>query len=136
VPAARRVIIDPNVWISALLSPEGAPAGVMRAVLSGEVIAVVSPQLLDELAMVLARPKFRRWVSLDDADQFVAAVAAKADLHPDATGSRTATRDPDDEYLVALAEVAGAQLVTGDADLLDAGLDPPAISPRALLDLL
>lgn len=62
MPSPRRVVIDPNVWISALISPFGAPAQVLRAVLAGGVIAVVSPRLVEELSSVLARPKFRRWV--------------------------------------------------------------------------
>ena len=132
----RKVVIDPNVWISALLSPSGAPAHVLRAVLAGEVIAVASPRLIEELTSVLARPKFRRWVSLSDVEEFASAVAAKAELHADVPRPPRASRDPDDDYLVALCESTGAQLVTGDADLLNADLDPPALSPRAQLDQL
>jgi putative PIN family toxin of toxin-antitoxin system len=136
VSGSLRVVIDPNVWISALLSPAGAPADVLRAVLTGEVIAVVSPRLLDELASVLARPKFRRWVELSDAEEFVRAVAAKGEPHADVPEPAAATRDRADDYLVALSVSAQASLVTGDDDLLSADLDPPALSPRALLGLL
>jgi len=136
VPCPRRVVIDPNVWISALISPSGAPAQVLRAVLAGEVIAVVSPRLVEELSSVLARPKFRRWVSLSDAEEFANAVAARAELHADTPHPPRVTRDPEDDYLVALSVGSGAPLVTGDADLLDADLDPRALSPRALLDQL
>jgi putative PIN family toxin of toxin-antitoxin system len=136
VPRPRRVVIDPNVWISALISPSGAPAQVLRAVLAGEVIAVVSPRLVEELSSVLTRPKFRRWVSLSDAEEFAHAVAARAELHADKPQPPRVTRDPDDDYLAALSVGSGAPLVTGDADLLDADLHPPALSPRALLDQL
>jgi putative PIN family toxin of toxin-antitoxin system len=124
------------VWISALLSPAGAPADVVRAVLSGNVIAVVSPRLLEELGTVLARPKFRRWIELSDAEEFVRAVAVKAEPHADPPAPPAAPRDLDDDYLVALSLSAQALLVTGDDDLLSADLDPPALSPRALLALL
>jgi len=42
-------------------------------------------------------------------------------------------RDPNDDYLVALAETADAVIVTGDDDLLAAGIQPPAITPAQLL---
>lgn len=47
-------------------------------------------------------------------------------------------RDPDDDYLVALARVSGANaIITGDKDLLDhTDLRPPAIQPRAACELL
>ena len=131
----QRVVIDPNVWVSALLSPKGAPAGVLRAVLADQAIAVVSPHLLDELGTVLARRKFRRWITLEEARAFVAAVAAKAEVYPDGE-PRRATRDPDDDYLVGLAERSGAVIITGDADLLSADLNPVAMTPRDLLESL
>lgn len=47
-------------------------------------------------------------------------------------------RDPDDDYLVALARMTGAEkIITGDRDLLDhAGLEPQAIDARAACKLL
>jgi len=46
--------------------------------------------------------------------------------------------DPDDDYLVALARVAGADyLVSGDRHLLDlADPMPPILTPRQFLDLV
>ncbi|MGD0603154.1 MAG: putative toxin-antitoxin system toxin component, PIN family [Streptosporangiaceae bacterium] len=131
-----RAVIDPNVWISALISPSGAPADVLRAVLAGEVTAIATPHLLEEVAEVLYRDKLRRWVSLSDAEGYVAALADKVELRPEAGKPSKTTRDPDDDYLVALAEQSGAVIVTGDGDLLSMDLHPPAMTPRALLDWL
>lgn len=39
----------------------------VEAVTTGEVVAVVTQDLLDELAAVLIRPKFRRWLDVADA---------------------------------------------------------------------
>lgn len=129
-------MIDPNVWIAAVINPYGNPARVVEAVMTDRLVAVVTQHLLDELAEVLARPKFRRWVSLADAVAFVEALGGQADLQPEPGPPPQRLRDPDDDYLVALAEAADAVIVTGDADLLDADLPPPATTPRALLDTL
>jgi len=126
-------VIDPNVWVSAVINPFGAPARVVEAVTSEELVAVVSQHLLDEVTAVLIRPKFRRWVSVADAVAFVEALGGYADLYPDPDTPAPRVRDPEDDYLVALAEAAEAVIVTGDADLLDADLNPPAITPRDLL---
>lgn len=99
-------------------------------------MAVASQHLLDELATVLARPKFRRWIALADAVASVEALGREADLRPEPGAVPQRVRDPDDDYLVALGDAAEAVIVTGDADLLEADLTPPAITPRELLDRL
>ena len=95
---------------------------------------MVSQHLLDELAAVLVRPKFRRWVSVADALAFVEALRNHSDLRDAPGPSSQAVRDPNDAYLVALAEAADAVIVTGDDDLLSAALTQPAITPRDLLE--
>lgn len=126
-------MIDPNVWISGLINPYGRPALVVRAVAGGELTAVVTQHLLDELAEVRARPKFRRWIAPANAAAFVDALAAEADFHSAPINLLNRVRDPDDDYLAALSEVTGAPIVTGDRDLLEAELMPPAITPAELL---
>jgi putative PIN family toxin of toxin-antitoxin system len=124
------------VWISAVINPYGTPARVVEVVMSGQVTAVVTQHLLDELAAVLIRPKFRRWLSVREAIAFAETLAQVAELQPDPGVAPRRVRDADDDYLAALAVATGAVLVTGDNDLLEADLDPPAITPRALLDSL
>jgi putative PIN family toxin of toxin-antitoxin system len=127
------VVIDPNVWIAGLINPYGTPARLIEAVTTETVIAVVTQRLLDELSEVLLRPKFRRWVSVADVVAFVETLGAHADLQDEPGPGEPRLRDPDDDYLVALAEAASAIPVTGDADNLDADLETPAITPRDLL---
>jgi putative PIN family toxin of toxin-antitoxin system len=111
------------------------PGSVVRA---GTVQLIVSPRLLAELAGVLEREKFRRYVSLEEARQFVSEVTDLADAHADPEVAPKATRDPDDDYLVALARAAGTEaIVSGDADLTDqSDLDPPVLTAREVLDRL
>ena len=122
--------------VSALINPYGAPARVVELLITGQVVAVVTQELLDELTFVLVRPKFRRWIPIAEAVSFSEELAAYADLRTAPGPSTRRLRDPDDDYLVALAESADAVIVTGDADILDAGLSPLAITPHQLLELI
>jgi len=102
-----------------------------------EVVDVIaSTQGLEELSAVVARDKFRRWFSLEKAQSFVTRLAHRGQLLPDIANPIEATRDRDDDYLVALANAHQARLVSVDSDLLDANLESPAISPRELLGML
>lgn len=54
-----RIVLDTNVIVSGLLSPERAPAQILRFVLSGRVKICHDPRILLEYENVLLRPKFR-----------------------------------------------------------------------------
>lgn len=116
-----------------MINPYGTPARVVEAVADDAITAVVSQHLLDELAAVLIRPEFRRWISVADAIAFVESLGGHADLRDDPGPPKARVRDPDDDYLVALAEAADAVIVTGDDDLLTAKIEPAAITPAQLL---
>lgn len=95
----------------------------------------MSPLLLAELDEVLARPKFRRWLSADEAQQFVADLKLLADEVED-PGTEPSERsvDPDDDFVVALAEIARAEaLVSGDPHLLDLDLERTVVTPATFL---
>jgi putative PIN family toxin of toxin-antitoxin system len=68
-----RLVIDPNVFVSGLIA-QGPPAEVVDLMRYGELRAVVCPQLLDELEGVLARPRFRRYVELDEVKDYIEAI--------------------------------------------------------------
>lgn len=129
-----RVVIDPGVLVSAVLSADGPPAQIVRALREDRLVIVVSDQLLRELSEVLARDKFRRYLTQEQADRYVEGIAASAERAADAAPSVVArVRDPDDEYLVALAEAAQVDcLVSGDGDLL-AVAAVTVVTPRDLL---
>ena len=99
---------------------------------------MVCPSLLDELRRVLNRPKFRRYVSRDRSTRFLAALTRSAEHHDDLTATPSVSRDPEDDYLIALARTARADaLVSGDKDLTHLMLlDLVIQTPRQLLDEL
>lgn len=119
--ARPRAVADTNVLVAAAIAPRGSCGRLLSAAIGGRWQLVTSPLLIAELEEVLAREKFRRWLSLDEAMQFVADVRVLADLLPDPpVQSHRETADPDDEFLVALARVADVKvLISGDPHLTD-----------------
>jgi putative PIN family toxin of toxin-antitoxin system len=94
--------------------------------------------LIAELRRVLLRPRFRRWFDETSAQQLVARLERQATIRDDPPPVKGATRDPKDDYLIALARSAKADaIVSGDGDLHDAELiDVSVWTPRHLADLL
>jgi putative PIN family toxin of toxin-antitoxin system len=131
----RRVVIDSNVLISARLSPSGAPGRLLAAWLDGRFELIVSPMLLTELAGVLERPKFRRWLTVEEARAFVRTLRTSATLIGDPPQRHHDLRDPDDAYLLTLARSAETDyLVSGDGDLTSLpDPSPPVITPADFL---
>ena len=115
-----RVVLDTNVWLSAALSPNGAPAQVVRAVLLQEV-AVFSEATFAELETRLWKPKFDRYISLEARKAILrdARAAALWVEIPSELSEQRWSRDPDDDVFIRTALAAKAHwLVTGDDDLL------------------
>lgn len=137
-PGYRQVVVDTNVIISAVLSPRGAPALLLKR-LFREGQLVFSAATFAELKTRLWRPKFDPHFTLEERQEFLHAIASSARWCEDSPEVGGWCRDPDDDKFIALALTAQAtRLITGDADLLC--LDPLGelciLTPRAALDEL
>jgi len=113
-----RVILDTNVLLSALLSPRGAPAGLLAAWKRKLFTLVISDELVAELRSVLQRPFFSARLLESDAELFVASIRDLAFCCSNPLPS-VAAPDSKDSFLLALAAASEASfLVTGDKSLL------------------
>lgn len=116
----RLVVLDTNVWLSAALSPNGAPAQVVRAVLL-QGLAVFSEATFAELEARIWKPKFDRYISLEARRAVLRDARAAAlwvEIPPELAVQRW-SRDADDDEFIRTALAAQAPwLVTGDDDLL------------------
>ena len=134
-----RVVVDANVFVSAAIR-NGPSRRIVQAWLERDTFEViVCPELLREVREVLTeRPRLRRWVDLPAAELFVDRITGAAELVPDPGEAEVHTRDPGDDYLIALARIHGAELiVTGDRDLLEwEEQHPPVITPAAFAELI
>lgn len=134
-----RVVLDANVFVSGLIGREGsAPQLVLEAFEADLVDVVVSPRLIEELEAVLVRPKLVSRVTAKERNEYLARIQDHGQFAPDPEVPPLGVRDPKDEYIVALARGQAVDaIVSGDRDLLEAGLDaPPVLTPRQLLDKL
>ncbi|MGA2358595.1 MAG: putative toxin-antitoxin system toxin component, PIN family [Terriglobales bacterium] len=113
----ERIVADTNCLISRLLLPASVPGqAVRRAVEHG--ILLVSEATMNELADVLSRPKFDRYVSLEDRQQFLRLLGRVAEFVASVYTVREC-RDPEDDKFLEVALGGKADLIlTGDADLL------------------
>lgn len=132
-----RAVLDANVIVSALLSPRGTPATVLRRWLEGSYELILSPLLLGELERALAYPKIRARVTPSEARELIALLRDGAVVREDPDGEpRVRSADPDDDYLIALAAAAQAIIVSGDRHLLDLEDAIPVYTPAAFLAVI
>ena len=127
----RRVVVDTNVWISAALSREGAPAQWARRALA-ECTPVFSEATFAELETRLWRPKFDRYLGMELRRRILLDLKAAAfwTTIPPELAAQSWCRDPDDDHFIRAALAAHAPLlVSGDTDLLDV----PAIDGLCVL---
>jgi len=100
--------------------------------------AIICPRLLDEVERGLRKPYFHALIGEDEIAEAISIIRAAGSTLDDPVDPPAILRDPEDDYLVALARQAEAEaVVTGDRDLLDhPGLTPPAIDARMACELL
>ena len=129
------VVIDVNVFVSAVLSGAGPSAALVAAARDGRLSAVASRRLLIELREVLRRDRFRPYLSHEEVEEYVAEVEGLCRIVHDPRRVPEVLRDPNDDYVVALASESGAEaIVSGDLDLREAdGLPVEVLTPREAL---
>ena len=112
-----RVVADTNVLVSRLILPESLPAQVLRQV-EFESLLLFSESTMNELADVLSRQKFDRYVGQDDRRGFIERLGKIAEFIPIIQLVREC-RDPNDDKFLEVALNGSADvIITGDSDLL------------------
>ena len=117
------VVIDTNVWLDLLVFDDPGSAPLAGLLADGTLEARATRAMRDELADVLARPRFR--LASPAIEQALARFDAQTCSHPPAPDCRLDCRDRDDRKFLDLAVVAaiqrpGAWLISKDRALLAA----------------
>lgn len=114
---AKHIVLDSNVLISAALSPSGMAAKVVNHVIKHHIV-VFSDETFDELQTRLWRPKFDRYITLEQRKLILHDLGAIA-VWVEIQDSTRYSRDIDDDKFIATALAGNAEIiVSGDADLL------------------
>jgi putative PIN family toxin of toxin-antitoxin system len=130
-----RVVLDTNVLVSGLLG--GTATDVIRRWRAGDLLMILSPEIMAEYEGVLNRPKFRlpKWVVQD----MLAYIRASAEWVTPVAEEPSVARDAsDDKFLFAAASGRADYLVSADPDLLDLKelRNIPIVPPWEFLSLL
>ena len=116
---AFRVVIDTNVWVSALLNLAGYPAKIRKAFEEGLFETVISEPILKEIADVLSRPKIKDKYGIIEADiQELLILIEERSEHVLVSGDVSICRDKDDNFIIETAVKGKAKyLITRDDDV-------------------
>lgn len=134
----KRVVLDTNVLMSALISPVSPSGDIYSLWLDRKIVVLTAAEQLDEVMRVTRCPRIPARLPPALAGRLVNRLRDVAVLvEPLPVVDRSP--DPDDNYLLALAEAGQAHyLVTGDKTVL--GLkrhkSTTIIAPAALVRLL
>ena len=133
-----RVVLDTTVYVAAALT-EGVSHRIVKAFIdNGSFTSIVSHDLLAEVRGVLLRPRFG--FTQGPVDRYLTAIFFNAELHSDVPDPPSRCKDPDDDYLLALALAANADVIVSENwDVLEVGpLEGriPVLNGAAFLRLL
>lgn len=117
-----RAVLDANVYVSALIRPDGPPGRILSRLLNEQAFElVVTEAILEELRACLLSKRVRKHIraTAEELELWLAAVSLVADQVEGAIEIQAVKEDPDDDkYLAAAVDGRAEFVVTGDAHLL------------------
>ena len=112
-----KVIVDTNLWISFLIGRE--LQNLKDLVVTERIQLITTEQLVDELKIVIARPKLQKYFDQEKVTELISLldiISEKVEIKK----IEQICRDPKDDFLLALSKESKANyLITGDKDLLE-----------------
>lgn len=112
-----RIIVDTNVFISAIILPLSIPRQAVDRALDRGVL-LFSQATMSELADVLFRPRLDRFGGREDRQRFLSQIGSTAEFVPIIHVVRECRDPKDDKFLEVALNGTADVIITGDADLL------------------
>jgi len=115
-----RIVLDTNLFVSALLKPDSTPDKIITMVREEKVLLLISDAICEEIRRVLFYPKIRNRLAASDNElqNFMHLLRSVAITTPGALTIPPLAADPDDtKYLVCAVEGDADFIVSGDHHL-------------------
>ena len=110
------VVIDTNVWISALFGGDSGKY-LRKLLLNKNIIVLISDALKEEVLKVVSRPKFRKLISGQELDDLEYVLTYRT-RYIKTRSKVSVSRDKNDDFLFALCKDGEADfLISGDKDV-------------------
>jgi uncharacterized protein len=139
-----RAVLDTNVFVSAILAPEGPPARILEIALTGGIILVISQAILREINQVFQYPKIQKLlkkhgITASELEAAVFKILKVAFLTTGQLSLEGICADPADDMVLSCAVEGEADfIISGDQDLisLESYQGIKIVAPAAFLKLL
>jgi putative PIN family toxin of toxin-antitoxin system len=118
-----RLILDANIFVSALISPKGACGQILRYVLENPDVfeLIMTEKIIAEVIESLSKPRVMRYSkkTIEESTMWIEDISSVTTIVPDMPISFDECRDPDDVVYLAAANTAKVSfIVSGDRNLL------------------
>ena len=117
-----KIVLDSNVFVSALINPRGKPAQILNYVFESKVRLFTSPSIIEELERVLSYPKLvkRHGLEKQELKKFVSDLLSILSLVEGNKAIEVIAEDPaDNNYLSCAVDAKADFIVSGDIHLLN-----------------
>jgi uncharacterized protein len=135
-----RVVLDANVYISALIRPQGPPGQIITRFLQNSFGIVLSPTIVEETVRAFGYRRVRKYIQagVDPELWFEDLILLAQFVAGDYEVEGVSVDADDDKYFAAAVEGNATLIVTGDPDLLTVQEFRAIriVTPRLFLELL
>ena len=139
-----KIVIDTNILVSAILTPEGNPAKILKLVLEGKLNLIISPAILEETRQVFNYPKLAKLMEKNNITRqevygFLDKMSRVDLITPGKLDIDVIPKDPADNKIIACALEGDADfIISGDHHLTDLKIfqSIKIIDPAAFLKIV
>lgn len=113
-----KLVLDTNIILSAIGWSKGKPRKILNKCIDGELIPIISKDILDEVKTVLKRPKFD-FIKKDEREEFLSLFLQYSEMVEPRKIIEVIKEDPADDRIIDCALEGNVDyIITGDNHLL------------------